>query len=55
MLARQYVGNWYIMLLHDESEVRETIRYTVEKLAVSNVGLLFNMCEVGGFWECEGL
>jgi hypothetical protein len=30
MLARQYVGNRYITLLHDESEKMKTIRYAVE-------------------------
>jgi hypothetical protein len=30
LLAREYVGNRYIALLPDESEIRKTIRYTVE-------------------------
>jgi ribosomal protein S3 len=30
LLERQYVGNRYSTLLHDESEIRKTIRYTVE-------------------------
>jgi hypothetical protein len=30
MLARQYVGNWYITLLHDESKLRKSIICTVE-------------------------